>query len=76
MDWRDHIGSDPAICHGKPCIRGTRIPVSVVLANLADGMSPEAILKEYPTLSDTAIRAALLYAAELVQREGPNRGAA
>lgn len=76
MDWRDHIGSDPAICHGKPCVRGTRIPVSVVLANLADGMSTEALLREYPTLTATSIRAALLFASELVQQPATDRGAA
>lgn len=40
MNWRDRIISDPAVCHGKACIRGTRIQVSVVLDNLAAGLTP------------------------------------
>jgi uncharacterized protein (DUF433 family) len=43
VNWRDHIVVDPAVCHGQACIRGTRIPVSLVLANLAAGLSSEAI---------------------------------
>ena len=41
MEWRDHISVDPAVCHGQACIKGTRIPVAVVLDNLAAGMSAE-----------------------------------
>ena len=67
MDWRDHITVDPAVAHGQPCIRGTRIPVSVVLANLADGESTEQILRSYPTLSVEGVQAALSYAADLAQ---------
>ena len=67
MDWREHITVNPAVLHGKACIRGTRIPVAVVLANLADGLSPEDILKSYPSLTPAAIQAALAYAADLAQ---------
>ena len=67
MDWRDHITVNPAVLHGKACLRGTRIPVAVVLANLADGLSAEEILKSYPSLTPAAIQAALAYAAELAQ---------
>jgi uncharacterized protein (DUF433 family) len=49
----------------RACIRGTRIPVAVVLANLADGLSAEEIAKSYPSLTVTGIQAALAYAAEL-----------
>jgi uncharacterized protein (DUF433 family) len=56
---------------GNPVIRGTRIPVSLILANLADGMSSEEILKEYPTLTSEDIRAALLYAITLVENGSP-----
>jgi uncharacterized protein (DUF433 family) len=67
MDWREHITVNPAVLHGKACIRGTRIPVAVVLANLADGLSAEEIVKSYPSLTVTAIQAALAYAADLAQ---------
>lgn len=50
-DWRKRIAVDPLVCHGKACVRGTRIPVSVVLDNLADGESAESIVASYPTLS-------------------------
>jgi uncharacterized protein (DUF433 family) len=67
MDWREHITVNPAVLHGKACIRGTRIPVAVVLANLADGLSAEEIVKSYPSLTPAAIQAALAYAADLAQ---------
>ena len=65
MKWTDYITVDPAICHGKACFRGTRIMVSVVLDNLADGLSPEEIRKSYPSLTPQAIQAGMSYAAEL-----------
>jgi uncharacterized protein (DUF433 family) len=67
MDWREHITIDPDICHGKACVKGTRIPVAVVLANLAGGVSEQALLKTYPGLGPDAIRASLAYAAELAE---------
>ena len=67
MRWQDHISVNPAIVHGKACIRGTRIPVSVVLANLADGLTSEEIIRSYPTLTPVGIQAALAYAADLAQ---------
>lgn len=67
MDWQEHITVNPLIMHGKACIRGTRIPVAVVLANLADGLSPEQIIRSYPSLTPDAVQAALGYAAELAQ---------
>jgi uncharacterized protein (DUF433 family) len=65
----DRIQVDPAVCHGKACIRGTRIMVSVILANLADGLSADAIIAEYPSLQPDDIQAALAYAAELAGEE-------
>jgi uncharacterized protein (DUF433 family) len=65
MDWRNRISADPNICHGKVCIKGTRIMVSVILDNLAAGISAEAVLQSYPTLKPDDIQAALSYAAEL-----------
>ena len=67
MRWQDYISVDPAVCHGQACIHGTRIPVAVVLANLAAGLSREEILRSYPSLTAEAIQAALAYAAELAQ---------
>jgi uncharacterized protein (DUF433 family) len=60
---------DPAICHGQACIKGTRIPVSVVLDNLAAGLSEHEILDEYPALTPQGVRAAIFYAAELAREE-------
>jgi len=65
MDWRERISVDLQICHGKPCIKGTRIMVSVILDNLAGGISAEAVLASYPSLRHEDIKAALSYAAEL-----------
>lgn len=67
MRWQEHISVNPAVLHGKACIRGTRIPVSVVLANLAEGLTPEQIIQSYPSLTPVAIQAALAYAADLAE---------
>jgi uncharacterized protein (DUF433 family) len=58
----DRISVDPDICHGKPCIRGTRIMVTVILDNLAEGLSPEEIVAEYPPLTMEDVQAAIVYA--------------
>ncbi|MBI4618521.1 MAG: DUF433 domain-containing protein [Planctomycetes bacterium] len=47
-NWRDRISVDPAVCHGKPCIRGTRIFISVILDNLAAGQTADEIVENYP----------------------------
>jgi uncharacterized protein (DUF433 family) len=70
--WRERIAIDPNICHGKACIRGTRVMVSVVLDNLAAGIPREDILANYPSLQTADLDAALGYAAELT-REGTVR---
>ena len=67
--WQERISIDPAVCHGKACIRGTRVMVSVILDNLAARVSLDEILASYPTLTDADIQAAISYAAELT-REG------
>ena len=67
MQWRDRITVDPQICHGKACLRGTRVMVSVVLDNLAEGHSTEEILTSYPSLSREDIEASIAYAAELAR---------
>lgn len=67
MNWRDRITVDPRVCHGKACIRGTRVMVSVVLDNLAANIPPEEILRSYPTLHPEDIQAAIAYAADLAR---------
>jgi uncharacterized protein (DUF433 family) len=67
MNWRDRITVDPSICHGKACISGTRIMASVILDNLAAGISRDEILKSYPSITDDDIRAVIAYAAELAR---------
>ncbi len=67
MNWQDYITVDPAVCHGQACITGTRIMVSVVLDNLAAGLTSGEILRSYPSLSQEAIQAAIAYAAELAR---------
>ena len=68
-NWRERVSVDPAVCHGKACIRGTRIMVSVILDNIAAGIERAEILASYPSLQAADINAALAYAAELT-REG------
>jgi len=60
---------NPAVCHGRACVRGTRVIVSVLIDNVAAGVSREEILRSYPGLVEADIDAALAYAAELA-REG------
>lgn len=68
-DWQDRISISTNVCHGKPCIKGTRIMVSVILDNLAEGLTPEEIVKEYPPLMLEDVRAAIAYAAALAREE-------
>jgi uncharacterized protein (DUF433 family) len=64
-NWQDHITSDPNVCHGRACIRGTRVMVSVVLDNLAAGRSPAEIATDYLMVTLEGVRATLAYAADL-----------
>jgi uncharacterized protein (DUF433 family) len=61
----DRVSVDPKICAGKPCIRGTRLYIAVILDALAEGLTPEQLIDHYPHLTLEDIRAALAYAAEL-----------
>jgi uncharacterized protein (DUF433 family) len=65
MNWQNYITVDPTICHGKACIKGTSIMVSVVLDNLAAGLTVNDTIKSYPSLTKEGIQAAMAYAAEL-----------
>jgi uncharacterized protein (DUF433 family) len=67
MNWKTGVTSDAAICHGKACIKGTRIMVSVILDNLAAGRSAQEIVALYPTLKTEDIATAIEYAAELAR---------
>ena len=67
--WEDHIESTPTVLRGKPRIKGTRIPVSLILGYLAEGSSPEGIIQEFPDLSKQQIFACLDYARNLSEFE-------
>ena len=69
VEWQERITVNPTVCHGKACIRGTRVMVSVILDNLAAGVPREEIISSYPSVQELDIQAALAYAAELA-REG------
>jgi uncharacterized protein (DUF433 family) len=68
-NWRERISVNPAVCHGRACVRGTRVMVSAVIDNIAAGVPRDEILRSYPALTGADIDAALAYAAELT-REG------
>ena len=63
------ISSDPDICHGKPCIKGTRIPVYLIVSLVAEGETVETIIQDYPSLTPEDIKAAIHYAARLCEYE-------
>ena len=67
MEWQERIAVDPAVGHGKACIKGTRVMVSVILDNLAAGVSQREILRSYPSLAPADIQAAIAYGAELAR---------
>jgi uncharacterized protein (DUF433 family) len=67
MDWKSFIVADAAVMHGAVCFRGTRIPVSAILDNLAAGETPKRILEQYPSLTSDHLAAAMSYAAELAR---------
>lgn len=70
-EQRTLIVRDPQLCHGQAAVRGTRILVSIVLDALADGMTEDEILAEYPTLTVEGIRAAAAFGAQLARDELP-----
>ena len=65
MKWQNYITVSPSVCHGRACIKGTRIMASVILDNLADGRTSDEIVHSYPSLSREAVQATIAYAAEL-----------
>jgi uncharacterized protein (DUF433 family) len=69
VDWRQYLSSDPQVCHGQLCAKGTRVLVTNILDSLAEGASREEIIRSYPSLKPEHIDAAIAYAAELVREE-------
>jgi uncharacterized protein (DUF433 family) len=69
VQWKQHIVSDPEILRGKPRIKGTRIPVGLILGYLAAGKTSADILAEFPDLNSEQIAACLDYARELAEFE-------
>ena len=67
MDWKPFINADPQIMHGAICFRGTRVPVSAVLDNLAAGETTGFILNQFPSLTPEHVPAAMSFAADLVR---------
>jgi len=69
MNWQEHITSDPKIMFGKPVIKGTRIPVELILEKLGYNYSFKELLEAYPRITNEDIQACLFYAAENVKFE-------
>ncbi len=69
MNWRDHISSDPEIMFGKMVIKGTRIPVELILEKLAAGESYKILLEAYHRIKTEDIQACLLFAADNTKHE-------
>jgi uncharacterized protein (DUF433 family) len=69
IDWRQFLTSDPQVCHGQLCAKGTRVLVTNIIDSLAEGDDRAAILKSYPSLRPEHIDAAAAYAAELAREE-------
>jgi uncharacterized protein (DUF433 family) len=68
VNWLERIVINPAIHHGKPCIKGTRVPVSVIVGSIADGDTREQIIRSWPQLTADDIIAALKFAAKAASR--------
>lgn len=69
MNWQNFIGSDPSVMLGKPCFKGTRIPVELILEKMGKGETVKSLLESYPSLNEDSIRATFLFAAESVKNE-------
>jgi uncharacterized protein (DUF433 family) len=69
IDWKDRVVIEPDLHHGDPCIKGTRIPVTIIVGSIADGMTADEVRAAYPQLSLEDIRAALAYAADVLRHE-------
>ena len=72
IDWRDHLTSNPEVCGGELCARGTRVLVTNILDSLAEGATHDEILRSYPSLKTEHIQAALAYAADFARSATAN----
>jgi uncharacterized protein (DUF433 family) len=71
MDYRDRIVRDPAVCGGDAVIKGTRVTLRTILASLAEGAAPADILRDFPSLTEADVRAAIAFAAASAQEDLP-----
>lgn len=69
INWQNFIIIDPELHHGEPCITGTRVPVAILVGSIADGMTIEQVIQEYPQLKRESVQAALAYAADVVRQD-------
>jgi uncharacterized protein (DUF433 family) len=69
LELLELVTVDPAICHGQPCIKGTRVLVTIILDALAAGLTAEEIVRQYPSISDDGVRAAAAHGAWLAKQE-------
>ena len=71
IDYQPYLDRDPAICGGEPVVKGTRVTVRTILASLAEAMSVEEIVRDYPTLDVSAVRAVIAFAAVSAEEDLP-----
>jgi uncharacterized protein (DUF433 family) len=71
LDYQRHISVDPHVCGGEPVVSGTRVTVRTVLASLAEGMTEEEILSDFPSLSPESVRAVIAFAATSAEEDLP-----
>lgn len=71
MDYHDYIVRDPKICGGQPVIKGTRVTLRTILASLAEGVSFDELLEDFPTLSEKHVRAVIAFAAASAEEDLP-----
>ncbi len=71
INYQSYIVRDPAICGGEAVVRGTRVTIRTVLASLAEGMSVAEILRDFPTLDESAVRAIIAFAAVSAEEDLP-----
>jgi len=74
MNYKPYITRDPSVCGGEPVVTGTRVTVRTVLASLAEGMDPDELLQDFPTLDRNAIRAIIAFAAVSTEEDLPVSG--
>lgn len=71
LRYQDYIVSNPKVCGGRPVMKGTRVPLRTVLASLAQGSTIEELLREFPTLTEDAVWAAIAFAAASAEEDLP-----